>query len=325
MKVKLWGVRGSLPAPLLPEQQYQKNLSALKRFLEAQSLNPNITPEEFLNSLPVYESKGFGGHTACIQVQTSLQDIIVDGGSGIRKLGEVLMCGPCGLGRGEVHLLMTHFHWDHLIGLPFFVPLFIPGNKIHIYSVQDNAEDSIRTLFKKPNFPVPYEALGAEFIYHILEPRKTVEFKDLSVTPYQLDHPDPCWGYKFEHNNKAFSYCVDTEGTRVSAKELGDDLALYQNIDVMVFDAQYTFLEATEKVNWGHSSAPIGLDIAMREGIKRVYFVHHDPAASDEKIMIAEKQTRDYYQTRIKALKQQNIQFKEVDWEFAIEGTEFEL
>ena len=99
----------------------------------------------------------------------------------------------------------------------------------------------------------------------------------------------------------------------------------FVNVDVMVFDAQYTFLEATEKVNWGHSSAPIGLDIAMREEIKKVYFVHHDPAASDEKIMIAEKQTRDYYKTRLKALKQQEADYSEVDWEFAIEGTEFEL
>ena len=143
MKVKLWGVRGSLPAPLLPEQQYQKNLSTLRQFVEAQSQNSSIDPEEFLKTLPPYMSKGFGGHTACIQVETPEQNIIVDGGSGIRKLGEVLMCGPCGLGRGEVHILMTHFHWDHLIGLPFFVPLFIPGNKIHIYSVRTFPKQSL--------------------------------------------------------------------------------------------------------------------------------------------------------------------------------------
>lgn len=325
MKVKLWGVRGSLPTPKTPQADYEKFINLLEAYDEYKQTNKGATVESFAKTLSSTQLGGFGGNTACIQVSTPDANLIIDGGSGIRKLGEQLICGPCGLGRGEVDLLMTHFHWDHLVGLPFFIPMFIPGNKINIYAVQDDVEASFRTLFKKPNFPVPYEGLGAKIVYHKLEPRKTVEFKDIKVTPFKLDHPDPCWGYRFEHNNKVFSYCVDTEGIRVSRTDLGEDLPMYQNVDVMVFDAQYTFVEATEKVDWGHSSAPIGLDIAMREGIKKVYFVHHDPAASDEKIAEAEKQTRDYYNARLKAAKLQNKPINEVDWEFAQEGTEFEL
>jgi len=90
-------------------------------------------------------------------------------------------------------------------------------------------------------------------------------------------------GYRIENGGKVFSHCVDTECTRVSREELGEDLPLYQNVDLMLFDAQYTLMESIERVNWGHAAASLGLDIAMREGVKRVLFMHHDPASTDEK------------------------------------------
>ncbi len=325
MKVKLWGVRGSLPSPVSPEKDEFKLRGLLKQFIDFQSTTKSSDVNEFIQTIPRHKVQGYGGNTACVQVSSKKQTLIIDGGSGIRRLGEILVCGPCGSGQGEVHLLMTHFHWDHLIGLPFFMPIFIPGNKIHIYSVQKDAEESIKTLFKKPNFPVPYEYLGADIIYHTLEPRKQVEFEDIKVTPYELDHPDPCWGYRFEHNGKVFSYCVDSEGTRVSRKEIGEDLPLYQGVDLMVFDAQYSFLEAAERVDWGHSSAPIGLDIAMRENVKEILFVHHDPAASDDHIASIEEQTRNYYEAQLRVAKKQKKEISEVEWHFAHEGEEFDL
>lgn len=319
MRAKLWGIRGSLPTPQQPEHDEQKIRQFLNSFVEFQKKKNSSNIDDFLSQYKKYQISGFGGNTACIEVSTPKQSLIVDAGSGIRRLGEQLMMGPCGEGMGEVHLLMTHFHWDHIIGLPFFVPVFIPGNKLYIYSVQEDAEETFKTIFKKPNFPVPYEGLGAEIIYRQIEPRKPIEFQDMVVTPYQLDHPDPCWGYKFQYGDKALAYCVDTEGVRVSREELGEDLPLYQNVDCMIFDAQYTFLEAAEKVDWGHSSAPIGLDIAMREGIEKVVFVHHDPNSSDSKIAEAIEQTRDYYEARLTAAKSQGKSVNEVDWEFAIE------
>jgi len=325
MRIKLWGVRGSLPTPQTPEREEAKVQSLLEKFVDFQKAEETSDIKQFFDTLESHEVKGFGGNTACIEVSSDKQSLIVDAGSGIRKLGERLVLGPCGEGIGEVHLLMTHFHWDHIVGLPFFTPIFIPGNKIYVYSVQDDAEESFKTIFKKPNFPVEYKDLPSEIIYRKLEPRETVEFGDIRVTPYELDHPDPCWGYKFENKGKIFSYCVDTEGIRVSQKDLGEDLPLYQGVDLMVFDAQYTFLEAAEKVDWGHSSAPIGLDIAMREGVKKILFVHHDPAASDIKIAKAQQQTREYYQARLKAAGTQGNVLNEVEWYFAIEGETIDL
>lgn len=324
MKVHLWGIRGSLPAPLHPSQIEERLAQTLEQFMAFQARGGKSLTE-FLNQVPHFKKGGFGGHTACIQVTTSKANIIIDAGSGIRRVGEQLALGPCGLGRGEVHLLFTHFHWDHLIGLPFFLPIFVPGNNIHMYAVQDDLEENVRAMFQKPRFPVPFEQLGAKVHFHRLEPRKQIRFSDLEVTPYQLDHPDPCWGYRFEHGQKVFSYAVDSECLRMSAAELGADLPFYQNVDVLIFDAQYSFLEATERINWGHSSAPIGIDLALREKVKRLFFIHHDPAASDAKIARAEDQTREYYESLVRALKSQGENPHQIDWCFAREGMVIEV
>jgi len=319
MKVKFWGVRGSLPTPPTPDMLTTRVENVIGEFLDA-GCKKRDDISKFFASLPANSLGGYGGNTACVEVFTDSSSLIVDGGSGLRLLGYKLMGGPCAKGAGEVNILFTHFHWDHLIGLPFFVPIFIPGNKINVYSPLPNIKDVFRTLFKKPYFPIPLEGLGATILYHELKPRTPVDFGGIEVTPYMLDHPDPCWGYKFKHNNKVYSHCVDTECTRVSAPELGEDIALYQGVDLMAFDAQYTLMETIEKVNWGHAAATLGLDLAMREGIKRVIFMHHEPASPDDKIAASEAQTRRYYEGQLKQAKRANISLHEVDWEFAKEG-----
>ncbi|MCM2280285.1 MAG: MBL fold metallo-hydrolase [Bdellovibrionaceae bacterium] len=319
MRVKLWGVRGSLPSPHSPEQLDARLRSVLQEFFKRGHTSP-AQIDAFLASLPLQKRGGFGGNTACIEVFSDTTSLIIDAGSGLRRIGEKMMGGACGLGRGEAHILFTHFHWDHLIGLPFFIPIFVPGNQIHLYAVQPELEDVVRMMFTKPYFPVPFEQLGAKIHFHRLEPRQAVQHGDLRYTPYQLDHPDPCWGYKFESAGTVFSYCVDTEAKRLQPAELGPDLPLYQGVDLMVFDAQYTLLEVTEKINWGHAAAPIGLDLAMREGIKRVLFMHHDPAASDDKIADAERQTREYFQAYQESARAAGRPAPVVEWSFAQEG-----
>lgn len=324
MKVKLWGVRGSLPSPLAPQAVDLRMSQVLRGFFQAGHQDASQI-DGYLKSLPIHRLGGYGGNTPCIEVSTPQSRLIIDGGSGIRSLGYDYMNGPCGRGQGEAHLLFTHFHWDHLIGLPFFTPIFIPGNKIHVYAVQPDLPEVFRTIFKKPYFPLNLEQLGATIVYHQLTPYQAVQFGDLSVTPYQLDHPDPCWGFKFEHKGKVFSHCVDTECTRTTPESLGADLPLYQNVDFMIFDAQYTLMESIEKVNWGHAAAMIGLDIAMREGVKKILFMHHDPASNDEKVAGVEAETHRYYQAQLKHFVRSQIPHHEVDWSFAREGQIIEL
>ena len=320
MQIKLWGVRGSLPSPLIPNEIEARVRETQTEFLRRGLKSPDQI-DEFLRSLPAHQFGGYGGNTACVEVTTKTQTILIDAGSGLRRAGDLLLNGPLGRGQGEAHIFFTHFHWDHIVGLPFFTPIFIPGNRIHFYAVQEDLEENIRAVFRKPTFPVPFEKLGASLHFHRLEPRQTFQRGDLQMTPYRLDHPDPCWGYKIQCEGKTFAYCVDTEATRASQEDLAEDLPLYQGVDAMVFDAQYTILDAAERVDWGHAAAAFGLDIAMREGIKRVYFVHHDPAADDKRVFEAEQQARDYYQSRLQAAKTPGSKLQPVEWEFAQEGT----
>lgn len=316
MDYKLWGVRGSLPKPETPQSLEQRIKNLLIEFAEKKLGAGDI--DRFLAQQPVVG--GFGGHTSCYQATEGTDSVIIDCGSGIKELGVELLQGPCGQGKGQVHIFMTHFHWDHLIGLPFFVPIFIPGNEIHFYAVQDELEATVRTLFKKPYFPVDFEWLGSKIHFHKINPREETFVGQLGLTPYQLDHPDPCWGYRISNGKQSIAHCVDTECTRVSRSELGEDLALYQGADLMIFDAQYTLLELVDKINWGHAVAGLGLDIAMREQVKKLIFVHHDPYATTEKILDAEKQTRVYYEQRLAESAKMSEKLFPVDWSFAVEG-----
>jgi len=324
MYVKLWGTRGSLATPQSPACLESRIKEILHGFFEA-GYQSSSEIEQYLSGLPVQDFGGYGGETSCAEVRTPNQQIIIDAGSGLRSLGYELARGDCGRGLGEVHLLFTHFHWDHLAGLPFFVPFFIPGNTIHVYSVQPDLAEMFRTVFQKPYFPVSLDQIEAKIKYHQLLPRQPFQLNDMTITPYQLDHPDPCWGYRIEAAEKVLAYCVDSEVQRISPSDLGVDLPLYQNVDLMVADAQYTLLEATEKVNWGHGAAPDVLEIAMREGIKRVLFVHHDPAASDAKIAAAEAQARGFYEKQLCMNRMAKTKLHQVDWCFARDGFEVTL
>lgn len=319
LRIKIWGSRGSLPSPIDPETLDGVIAGSIREFI-SRGFTKESEIAGFLNSLPRHQRGGYGGNTPCVDVKSANQRIIIDGGSGIRSLGYELMAGPCGRGQGEAHIFFTHFHWDHLIGMPFFTPIFIPGNTLHVYSVQPELESVFQTIFKKPYFPVPLSGLGAKIVYHRLEPRKAMELGDMKITPYQLDHPDPCWGYKVESGGRVYSHCVDTECRRTSPAELGPDLPLYQGVDLMVFDAQYTLIETLEKIDWGHAAASLGLDLAMREGIKRVLFMHHDPASDAAKVAAAEAQARKYYDGQFRAVKRSNHALHTVDWSFAHDG-----
>ena len=293
--------------------------------LERFAMDPKADPRVFVDELPHEIKGGFGGNTACIEVFKDDEHLIIDGGSGLRELGADWMSKGFAKSGRDTHLFFTHFHWDHLIGLPFFSPIFMKGQTVHLYSVQPDLQDVIKTVFKKPFFPVPFEKLEGKIVFHKLEPRKKIQVQGFDITPYQLDHPDPCWGFRIERDGKVYAHCVDSEATRVTREDLGLDVALYENADLMLFDAQYTMMEAVEKMNWGHSAAPIGLDIALRENIKQVYFAHHDPGAGDEKIVDAERQTRDYLTAYTEQQRRAGKQVRSIDWGFAREGQEVAL
>jgi len=323
MRVKLWGVRGSLPSPVAPDRLRAHLEEVLKQFEALKKTDSPLNASQFLDLLPSHLTGGYGGNTSCGEITTASHRLIIDGGSGIRSLSDHLTLNDphC----KEFHIYLTHFHWDHLIGLPFFVPLYMKGKSVHFYGAHDDLEEALQILFRKPQFPVPYKVISPQIHIHKVKPREPFKIGDLSVTPYQLDHPDPCWGARVESSGKSVAWCVDTEGIRTSPEELGPDLPLYQNADLMVFDAQYSFGEALEKINWGHSSGPIGIDLALREGIKQVVFMHHDPSASDQSIWDGEQQTKQYYSELMRSRQRAGLTGNGVQWRFAVEGESIDL
>lgn len=318
MRVKFWGIRGSLPSPIPPEKTHFLLEEVLSQFERLKDAKVAISARAFLETLPPHLTGGYGGHTSCAEITHKNSRLLIDAGSGLRAFSDLMAKTEATC--DEFHLYFTHFHWDHLIGLPFFAPLYMKGKTIHCYSVHDDLEQSLKTLFTKPNFPVPFSVIKSQLKLHKVAPRQKFKVGDLEVTPYQLDHPDPCWGARIEADGKSIAWAVDTECTRVTREEIGADLPLYSGADLMVFDAQYSFGEALEKISWGHSSGPIGIDVALREGVKTAIFVHHDPSATDENIREAEEQTMQYYDELLKSREQAGLKTSKLSWHFGREG-----
>lgn len=324
MHIKFWGVRGSLPSTLIP-QNWALHFEGLMRGFFSAGHRDVSHIGKYIQDLGLAQVGGYGTATTCVELRTPKTQLIIDGGSGIKSLSDEIMSGTTSVTKGHFHIYMTHFHLDHIMGLPFFAPHFVPGNTIHYYSVDEKLETVIRELFRKPLFPVPFEALQAKIVFHKLEPRKPFVLGDMTLTPYKLDHPDPCWGVKVEHAERAYAHCVDTEGTRVTREELGEDLPLYQNVDVMFFDAQYTFPELAEKANWGHSAAQVGLEIAIREAIPHVFFAHHDPGADIRQIQDLKRQTNEYYKICQKRIRERGEPSPNINWDFVYEGLTIDI
>jgi phosphoribosyl 1,2-cyclic phosphodiesterase len=325
MIVKLWGIRGSMatsPTPQCWTNDFKKHF--LQFFTQGYSLLREV--DIFLGQQKITHIGGYGVATTCVEVQTPKGQLIIDAGSGIKSLGDKMMAGPCGKGQGRVHIYFSQFHWDHIIGLPFFTPIFIPGNEIHLYSVQKNLEEVIKMIFKKPYFPVQFEDLPTKIFFHILKARETFIFENMEITPYALDHTDPTWGLRVKSEGKIYSHCSDTKASRYTREQMGQDLPLYQNADLMYFDSQFNLAQATEFKTMGSAVAPkIGIDIAMRENVKRIVFAHHDLDSTTSNIQKLELETQNYYIWKLENAHNKNLTVHPLQWSFAYEEQIFNL
>lgn len=298
MHVKFWGVRGSIPTP-----------------------GPKTVR--------------VGGNTACVELQPGGgQLFIIDAGTGMRELG-LNMMGRGNVGKVNANIFLSHTHWDHIHGFPFFVPAFIPGNRFTFFgpvNFNERLEDIVSGQMKYSYFPVKLDHLAAAIKFVELK-ESTFEIEGVRITAQYLNHPILVLGYRFEYNGKVMVTEFDTEpysnvfkkgdatndmddflfggaGPKPDEKEgdktdsaadpVVDEMNLRvkdfaRRADLLIFDAQYTKEEYPTKVGWGHSTLDDGIDIAIHADVKRVAFFHHDPTRSDEEI---EKMER-YCQTEI--------------------------
>jgi len=274
MKIRFWGVRGSIPCP-----------------------GPGTVK--------------YGGNTPCIELRINNRLIIIDAGSGIRELGNYLLANDMKEGPLETSIYLTHTHWDHIMGFPFFTPLYIPSTKLQVYGPVSHEQHSLASIVGGQMtylyFPVRQEELAAQVTYTNLKEDRFELDDSLILTTKYLNHPVLCLGYRFECQGKIFCTAYDTEPFRnlfavpeddpsydPMLTEEGNAVATEQNAllesffkdaDVLVQDAQYTRSEYENgKQNWGHTDMEHAIDAARRANVKKLILFHHDPMRNDDQM-----------------------------------------
>lgn len=262
MKVKFWGVRGSIPAP-----------------------GPNTVR--------------YGGNTTCIEVRSDDDDLIIlDGGSGIFPLAQSLLKSlPI-----TAHIFNTHSHWDHIQGLPFFIPIFIPGNNISLYGAFDpisgeGPERIMNVQMQYSFFPVREVEMKSRIEYVTAMPFEPIMVGRTKITPTMLNHPVVNLGYRVESNGKSVFFTGDHEPyVNIYApedernEEYGQLIAdqksfvveAVRGADVLIADSSYTIEEYPAKLGWGHGTFDSCMELAIAADVKILYCTHHEPTRSDD-------------------------------------------
>jgi phosphoribosyl 1,2-cyclic phosphodiesterase/anti-anti-sigma regulatory factor len=288
-------VRGSIPTPLSTEQLNAKLFQALSGASGVDLRNP-AEVQAYLAGLPPNVRSVVGGNTACVEVDTGGDSIIIDGGSGIRSLGLSMMAREFGRGQGVAHIFMTHAHWDHLQGYPFFAPAYVPGNRLIFYAVNNNPQAYLEHQQVAPiYFPIPPNAMSADKEFVQLREGETVTIGQTVVSNLSLYHPGTAYAYRFDDGESVFVFASDGEYKSLTDAHLRRYISFFAGADALVFDAQYSLRDVfLSKADWGHSSAIIGVDIAERSQVKKLITFHHDPTHTDEQIYAIAIAARDY-------------------------------
>jgi phosphoribosyl 1,2-cyclic phosphodiesterase len=247
----------------------------------------------FLQTLPFEVAQTFGGNSSCVGVQADgAGRVLFDMGSGARvAAGDALR--ELGGRPGEYHVFMSHLHWDHIMGFPFFTPAYIPGNRIHIYGCHADLELAFRRQQDPPSFPVPFGVMGAQIDFTCLEPDRIYDIAGYSVVAKLQAHGGDSYGWRIERGGASFVYSTDSEHKQQDGAEMREFAQLFRNADVVVFDAMYSLADAVSvKEDWGHSSNMVGVELCQEAGAKHLVLFHHEPAYDDATIARVWRETQ---------------------------------
>ena len=282
MRVRFWGTRGSIPVALTTADVRDKLALALVQ-ASGRTFKSYEEAHAFASSeLDFSLTHTFGGHTPCVELELDSDEYFVcDMGSGARPFG-VHVLAKQARRPATINIFMSHVHWDHIMGFPFFGPAYVPGTTIRIHGCHDVIEHAFRLQQSPPCFPVTFEQLGAKIEFVKLTPDKTHEVAGLKVTPHLQLHGGDSFGYRFEHNGKKVIYSTDSEHKLENRTEAEAFANFFRDADCVIFDAMYALAEAISvKADWGHSSNIVGVELCQRARAKHLVLFHHEPANND--------------------------------------------
>jgi phosphoribosyl 1,2-cyclic phosphodiesterase len=285
MLARFWGTRGSLPVgtkgQVIREKIKQALLQANKRRFDDEAAIDHFIDEEL--AFPI--RSGYGGDSACVEIVDNDHRIICDFGTGVRALGNRIMKEAETGGPRTLYFVLSHLHWDHIMGLPFFIPAHTSGFEIVIHGGHPGMEKVFQRQQSAPCFPVHWDEMAADITLKRVETGQTYDINGFQVTPHLQKHPDGSYGYRFERNGKTIVYSTDCEHKLESDAEIKAAIEFYRDADLVIFDSMYSLADMISiKEDWGHSSNIIGVDLCRQANVKHYCMFHHEPVYSDQTI-----------------------------------------
>ena len=297
MNLKFWGVRGSLPSPA-STVNLESKIQAIVSAITPNDLKDEETRQAFILSLPSRLTSFVGGNTACVSIRISKTEmIILDAGSGLRELSQNIS--------KEIktfHIFLSHFHWDHIQGIPFFAQIYQNDCEIHFYSPVKNAEQTLSCQMSYPFFPVKFSDCASKISFHTLSVDKSFCVAGTYVRCHEITHPNKAYSYLLNlENGKKILYATDFEIGLKDFEETEENRAAFQDADIMIIDSQYTVQEFLEREHWGHPMFCYSIDFANHYRAKKVYLFHHDPAHDDKCLYDILEKARTYTKKILKS------------------------
>ncbi|MCL1930680.1 MAG: MBL fold metallo-hydrolase [Treponema sp.] len=314
MLIRFWGVRGSLPAPLLPSDVKAK-ISSILELMVPEDIADAESRERFLAGLPPWLCGTAGGNSLCVSVDIEGfgEPFVFDCGSGLRQMG--IAANALNPAPSQYHIFFSHYHWDHLLGFPFFNPAYNPSVTLDFYAPKPGLEEGLRTMMSEPHFPIRLENTMSKKRFHLLE--NSISIGPVDIAYKKMNHPGDSFSYALNFNGKRFIYATDVELTSADFEQNEENTAFFKDADIIVLDSQYTLGEAINKYSWGHTAFSMAVEFAVNWDIKHLVLFHHDPTYDDEKLYGILQSARWYLQRMDAARK--------IEISLAVEGLEITL
>ncbi|MEE4200260.1 MBL fold metallo-hydrolase [Erythrobacter sp.] len=288
MQIRFWGTRGSLPVAPHADTIADKVAAALVEAGSRSFSDRDAALDYVRKDLPFSIGQGYGGATSCVEIDVGRGAFVIcDMGSGLRELGlDALRRLAEGKRPKEWHFFLSHLHWDHIMGFPFFVPAFLEGAKVIVHAGHRDAEEALRRQQEEISFPVPFDWLKADIEFRTLETGRDYQIGELTVAMIEQEHSHTSYGYRFRDTGGASAvYSTDAEYKIDKMDEEYAMVDFFSGVDLVIADTMYSLADSVSmKEDWGHSSNLVAVDLCHQAGAKRLALFHHEPTYSDEDI-----------------------------------------